>query len=176
MGGKFKANGRARYGSGIVVDGRFNVENMSIEPLLALFTQGVSITGAADMQGSFTLRGDSIAALFTQERVELGFSASRGTMNNVDLVRAAQSPSRDGVRGGRTRYNAASGLVTVAGNRASFQQFRIASDAMAAAGAFEILPKGELAGRMTIQVGPKGTVVAQSSVAVTGDVRNPVLK
>jgi hypothetical protein len=29
---------------------------------------------------------------------------------------------------------------------------------------------------VVIQIGPRGTVLAQSSVAVTGDVRNPVLR
>jgi hypothetical protein len=47
---------------------------------------------------------------------------------------------------------------------------------MNAAGAFDILPKGELSGRLNIQVGPKGRIVAAGSVGVTGNVRNPVLK
>jgi hypothetical protein len=69
-----------------------------------------------------------------------------------------------------------SGNVAVNANRASIQQFRIASDSMSAAGGFEIQPKGELAGRLGIQVGPRGTVVAQGNVAISGDVRNPVLR
>jgi hypothetical protein len=47
---------------------------------------------------------------------------------------------------------------------------------MSAAGAFDILPKGELDGRLGIQIGPRGTVLVQSSVTVTGNVRNPVLR
>jgi hypothetical protein len=176
MGGKFKADGQARYGNGITVEGRFAVENINIEPLLGLFTSGVSITGAADLQGGFALRADSIPNLFAQDRVEFRFNGTRGTINNVDLVRAAQSATRDGVRGGRTRFNTISGSVSVAENRASFQQVRIDSDSLNAAGAFDVLPKGELSGRMNIQVGPKGRVVAAGSVGIAGDVRNPVLK
>ncbi len=69
-----------------------------------------------------------------------------------------------------------SGLVSTSGNRASFQQLRVTSDSLNAAGGFEIQPKGELAGRLGIQVGPRGTVVAQGNVAISGDVRNPVLR
>jgi len=176
FGGKFKANGQADYGNGIVVEGRFGIDGLNIEPLLALFAKDVSVTGSADLKGAFSLRGDSLTKMFDQDRAEFSFSSTRGTINNVDFTRAAQAPTNDGVRGGRSRYNTMSGLVRVAGNRASFQQVRIASDSMSAAGAFEVLPKGELAGRMNVRVGPRGTVLAQSSVAVTGDVRNPVLR
>ena len=43
------------------------------------------------------------------------------------------------------------------------------------------LPDAGLAGKLKgdglgIQVGPRGTVVAQGNIVLTGDVRNPVLK
>jgi hypothetical protein len=176
FGGKLKAEGAARFGPNIVVDGKFSIESLNLEPLVALFAREVSVSGGADLKGTFSLQADSIEKLFEQPRAEFGLSASRGTINNVDLVRAAQSPTRDGVRGGRTRYNTMSAVVTVTANRASVQQLRIVSDAMSAAGGFEVQGKGELSGRLGIQVGPRGTVVAQGNVAVTGDARNPVLR
>ncbi|MGH8663876.1 MAG: AsmA-like C-terminal region-containing protein, partial [Burkholderiales bacterium] len=176
FGGKFKANGQARYAGPIAVDGRFYVDNLSLEPLVGLFANGVSVTGNGDLKGTFGLRAERLETLFDQARVEFTFSGNRGAIENVDLVRAAQAAGREGVRGGRTRYNTISGVVAVNANRASFQQFRIASDSMSAAGGFEIQPKGELAGRLGIQVGPRGTVVAQGNVAISGDVRNPVFR
>jgi hypothetical protein len=176
FGGKFKANGQARYAGPITVDGRFYVDDLNLEPLVGLFANGVSVTGTGDLKGTFGLRADRLETLFDQARVEFSFTGNRGAIENVDLVRAAQAAGREGIRGGRTRYNTISGAVAVNANRASFQQFRIASDSMSAAGGFEIQPKGELVGRLGIQVGPRGTVVAQGNVAVTGDVRNPVLR
>jgi hypothetical protein len=176
-GGKVKAQGQARYDAGVAVSGSFAIDNLSLEPLVALFSRDVSITGGADMKGTFTLQGESLDKLFSQSRVDVGFAANRGSINNIDFVRAAQGPARDGVRGGRTRYTNMSGVLTVAGARASIQHLRVSSDSMAAAGAFDLsLPKGELNGRIGIQVGPRGTVVAQSNVAITGDARNPVLR
>jgi hypothetical protein len=128
------------------------------------------------MKGTFSLRGERLPSLVEQARVDFNINGNRGAIENVDLMRAAQAAGREGVRGGRTRYNTMSGVVAVNGDHASFQQFRIASDSMTAAGGFEIQPKGELAGRLGIQVGPKGTVIAQGNVAVSGDVRNPVLR
>jgi hypothetical protein len=176
FGGKFKANGQARYADSITVDGRFYIDSLSLQPLVGLFANGVSITGSSDMKGTFALRAERLETLFDQARVDFSFTGNRGAIENVDLMRAAQSAGREGIRGGRTRYNTMSGIVAVNGNRASFQQLRIASDSMSAAGAFEVQPKGELAGRLGIQVGPRGTVVAQGNVGVGGDVRNPVLR
>jgi hypothetical protein len=176
FGGKFKANGQARYASGIVAEGRFYIDNLNLEPLVGLFAQGVSVSGTGDLKGTFSLRSENLESLFEQARVDFTFTGNRGAIENVDLMRAAQSAGREGVRGGRTRYSTMSGVVAVSGNRASFQQFRIGSDSMSAAGDFEIQPRGELAGRLGIQVGPRGTVVAQGNAAVSGDVRNPVLR
>lgn len=159
--GKLKAQGQARFDTGVAVSGAFTIENLNLELLIGLYSRDVTVTGGADMKGTFTLQGESLDKLFSQSRVDLGFAANRGSISNVDLVRAAQGPSRDGVRGGRTRYTNMSGVVSVAAGRASIQQLRIPSDSMAAAGAFDVmLPKGELNGRIGIQVGPRGTVVA----------------
>jgi hypothetical protein len=176
FGGKLKANGQVRYGGTIAADGRFYIDNLELEPLVAAFSQGVTVTGTGDLEGTFSLRAEALTALFDQARVDFTFTGNRGAIGNVDLVRAAQSAGREGVRGGRTRYNTMNGTVTVNGGRASFHQIRIASDSLNAAGSFEIRPKGELAGRLAIQVGPRGTVVAQGTVGVGGDVRNPVLR
>ncbi len=176
FGGKLKATGQVRYKPEIVVEGRFEIENMNLEPLVGLFAKEVSVTGGASMNGVFTLPATSIEKLFQQPRVDVGFSANKGVINNVDLVRAAQASGREGIRGGRTRYNSITGLVAVTPNRVSFHQLRIASDSLNAAGGFDVLPKGEVQGTLGIQVGPKGTVVAQGNIVVSGDVRNPVLK
>jgi hypothetical protein len=176
FGGKLKAIGHARYAPEIVVQGKFEIDNLNLEPLVALFAKEVSVTGAANMNGVFTLQAPSIDKLFSQSRVDLGFSANKGIINNVDLMRAAQSSGREGIRGGRTRYTNITGVAAITANRASFQQLRIASDSLNGAGSFDVLPKGEVVGTLGVQVGPRGTVVAQGNIVLTGDVRNPVLK
>jgi hypothetical protein len=176
FGGKLKASGQVRYASAITVEGKFTIANLNLEPLVALFTSELSITGSADINGLFTLQAARLGALFDQPRVDFGFSANQGMIKNVDLVRAAQASGREGIRGGRTRYTNMTGVVAVARNRASFQQLRIASNSMNAAGSFDVQGKGDLSGKLGIQVGPPGTVVAQSQIVVTGDVRNPVLR
>jgi hypothetical protein len=176
FGGKFKADGQARFDNGIAVEGRFAIDNLELEPLIALFARGVSVTGTADMTGTFALQTERMEHLFDRPRVQASFSGQRGTVNNVDLVRAAQVSGREGVRGGRTRYNTLTGAFTVAGDQAYFQQLRIQSDGMSAAGGFEVRRGGDLAGQLGIQVGPRGTVVARGNVGVSGDVRNPVLR
>src|SRR5690606_23303163 len=137
----------------IVVDGRFYVDNLALEPLVAAFTPGVIVSGTGDLEGTFNLRAEHLNALLDQPRVDFTFSGSRGTIENVDLMRAAQVAGREGVRGGRTRYTTMSGTAAVTNGRASFQQFRIASDSMSAAGSFEIRSMGELTGRLGIQIG-----------------------
>jgi hypothetical protein len=176
FGGSFKADGQVRFADAIAIEGRFAIDHLNLEPLIAVFAKGVSVTGTGDLKGSFNLQADRLEKLFDQPRVQLSFSGERGTLNNVDLMRAAQVAGREGVRGGRTRYNTMTGVVTVSGDHASFQQFRIQSDSMHAAGGFEVRRAGDLAGQLGIQVGPKGTVIAQGTVGISGDVRNPVLR
>src|SRR5690606_24911251 len=80
FGGKLKANGQARYGESIVVDGRFYVDNLALEPLVAAFTPGVIVSGTGDLEGTFNLRAEHLNALFDQPRVDFTFSGSRGTI------------------------------------------------------------------------------------------------
>ena len=104
----------------------------------------------------------------------------RGVLARLHVVAALQAnddvSEHDGIRGGRTRYTNITGVAAITTNRASFQQLRIGSDSLNAAGSFDVLPKGEVTGTLGIQVGPRGTVVAQGNIVLTGDIRNPVLK
>ena len=92
------------------------------------------------------------------------------------MVRAIQSPSRDGVRGGRTGFNSLTGSMQLSGKTWSFRQLQLASGPMQASGNVDVGPHGDLSGRVSAELGSKTMVVAKGTVNVTGNLKTPILK
>jgi hypothetical protein len=108
--------------------------------------------------------------------VDATFNIEKGVLNNVDVVRAIQSPSRDGVRGGRTTFNSLTGSMQFAGKNYSFRQLQLASGPMQASGNVDVAANGDLSGRISAELGSKTFVVAKGTLNVTGNLKTPVLK
>ena len=125
---------------------------------------------------TFTLHGGSLAGLFTHPRIEASFNVEKGVLNNVDVVRAIQSPSRDGVRGGKTNFDVLAGTVEVNGDHYSYRQMRLTSGPMNATGSFDLAPGGDLSGRINAELGTKSIVVARGTLNVAGNLKAPLLK
>jgi hypothetical protein len=122
------------------------------------------------------LQGDTVAALLSNARVEATFNIEKGSLGNVDLVRAIQSPSRDGVRGGKTLFTVLAGSMRAADQLYSFRQLNLNSGQMNASGNVEVAADGELSGRVTAELGTKSVIVARGTLNVAGNVKTPVLK
>ena len=114
--------------------------------------------------------------LFDKPRIEADFSAEKGQLNNVDIVRAIQTPSREGARGGKTLFTELAGSLQVADHHYAYRSLRLASGPMHATGNVDIAPDGALSGRITAEVGSKSIVVARGSLSVSGKIETPLLK
>ncbi|HEY6967546.1 MAG TPA: AsmA-like C-terminal region-containing protein, partial [Burkholderiales bacterium] len=172
-----KGAGKAGWGpSGIKVDGEFSVTNGDLSKLLATFTGDFTANGLLTTNGTYSIAGPSLEKLFTDSKVEATFNVERGALNNVDVVRAIQSPSRDGVRGGRTSFNSLTGSMQLASKVYSFRQLQLASGPMQANGTVDIAANGDLSGRVSAELGTKTMVVAKGTVSVTGNIKTPILK
>jgi hypothetical protein len=172
-----KGSARASWdGNGIRVEGDFSITNGDLSAMLGGVTRNFSATGVLNANATYSLQAKSLPALFDQPRVEATFNIERGSLNNVDLVRAIQSPSRDGVRGGKTAFNTLTGSLVVAGGAYSYRQLQLTSGPMNASGAVDVAANGDLTGRVNAELGSKSVVVARGTLIVTGNVKTPSLR
>jgi hypothetical protein len=174
--GTVKGGARASWGSEIRVDGEFSVANGDVSQLIAAYTRDFTMTGSVNTNGTFVLQGASLKNLFNSPRAEATFTVEKGELNNVDIVRAVQSPARDGVRGGKTRFESLGGTLQVADKQYSYRRLRLASGPINATGNVDVAADGGLAGRISAELGSKSIVVARGNLAVAGNIKNPVLK
>jgi hypothetical protein len=171
-----KGTTRIAWASGIQVEGDFTVVNGELAQLMANFTRDFTASGTLTANATYTLAGTTLQNLFADPRVEATFNVEKGSINNVDIVRAIQAPSRDGTRGGKTGFNALAGSMRLANQTYSFRQLQLSSGPMNASGAVDVEPNGNLSGRIATQLGSKTIIVARGNLVVTGNLKAPVLK
>jgi len=172
-----KATARASWAGGAVrVEGEFNATKVDLSQSMAPFTRDFSATGVLSANGTYALQSNSLEELFAAPRVEATFSIESGSLINVDLVRAVQSPSRDGQRGGTTRFNSLAGSMQLAGKTYSYRQLQLASGPMSANGNVDVAPNGDLSGRVSAELGTKTFVVARGTLSVAGNLKSPLLR
>jgi hypothetical protein len=143
--------------------------------VLSAFTREFIASGVLDASAKFTTQGQAPGDLFAAPRVTATFTLQKGVLNNVDLVRAIQSPSRTGLRGGKTQFNEITGEAQVAGNRIAYRNLRLASGPLSAAGAVDVSPAADLSGRLSVQVGSQTVTVARGTLNVGGNLKGPLL-
>jgi hypothetical protein len=171
-----KGSARASWGSGIRLEGDFAVTNGELAQLMANFTRDFSATGTLTANITYALEGTTLQNLFADPRVEASFNIEKGAINNIDIIRAIQSPSRDGVRGGKTGFNSLAGSMRLVNRSYSFRQLQLSSGPMNASGSVDVAPDGALSGRISTQLGSKTVIVARGNLVVTGNLKTPVLK
>ena len=172
-----KGSARASWrGGAISVEGDFNLSNGDLGKLLPVFARDFTATGHLTTNAKFALQATALENLFAEPKVEATFNIERGVLNNLDLVRAVQNPSRDGTRGGKTVFNTLTGSLQVAGKHYSYRQLQISSGPLNATGAFDVNSAGDLSGRINAEVGSKTIVIAKGTLTVSGNMRTPVLK
>ncbi|MCW5605613.1 MAG: hypothetical protein KIT18_13815, partial [Burkholderiales bacterium] len=174
--GTVKGSAKANWEKGIRLAGDFNLAGGDLGQLMPAYTRDFAASGNLAASGTYVLQGNALSTLFAEPRVEASFTIEKGVLNNVDIVRAIQSPSRDGYRGGRTPFNELVGTLQVDGQRWAYRQLRLSSGPMNATGSFDIGPDGGLSGRISAEVGTGPVIVARGSLNVDGNVKTPLLK
>jgi len=175
--GVIKGSARASWGEGpIRVEGDFSIANGDLGPLLSDFTRDFTATGTLHANITYAAQSQKLQSLFAQPAVEATFNIEKGVINNVDIVRAIQSPVREGLRGGKTGFNTLAGSMRLANQSFSYRQLQLSSGPMRASGNVDIGANGELSGRISAELGSKSVIVARGNLAVTGNLKTPVLK
>lgn len=175
--GVIKGTARAAWGDGnIRMEGDLSVANGELAQMLSDFTRDFTATGTLHANVTYSTQSPKLQSLFAQPTVDATFNIEKGVINNVDIVRAIQSPARDGLRGGKTGFNTLAGSMRLANQHYAYRQLQLSSGPMRASGSVDVGSNGELSGRISAELGSKSVIVARGNLAVTGNLKTPVLK
>ncbi|MBI3069475.1 MAG: hypothetical protein HYY79_11530, partial [Betaproteobacteria bacterium] len=175
-GAAVKGSARLTWSGGLKLEGDLTLKGGNLAQLMSVFTREFSASGTLNASANFALQGENLESLFSRPRIEATFTVEKGVLNNVDIVRAIQSPSRVGQRGGKTSFNDLTGTLQVADGRYSYKELRLTSGPMNATGYVEVSPGSELSGRINAELGSKSVTVARGILTVAGRVKDPVLR
>jgi hypothetical protein len=131
--------------------------------------------GTLDARGRLATQAASLDTLFDAARAEAIFMVRKGNLSGLDLVRALQSPSRDGVTGGKTRFDEMSGNFSANGGRYQLNGVKLQAGAMNANGQAEIAQDQEVNGRVYVELRSSATAI-RGNFRIVGTVKGMVLK
>ena len=172
-----KGSANVTWGAGSIrAEGDYSVIRGELAQLMAEFTRDFTASGTLSANVNFLLQGTTPQNLFASPRMDATFNIEKGSLNNVDIVRAIQNPTREGLRGGKTAFNSLAGSLQIAQRNYSFRQLQLTSGPMNAKGSMDVGPNGELSGRISVELGSKTVIVARGNLAVTGNLKTPVLR
>jgi hypothetical protein len=138
---------------------------------------GVAITsdGTLEAKGKYALQSTALDTLFNAPRIDAMFMVRKGNLSGLDFVRALQSSTRDGVAGGKTRFEQMSGNLSVGGGRYQYNGVRLEAGALTATGQGEITPGSDVNGRAYVELRSSANTV-RGNFRVTGSVKGMTLK
>ena len=152
-GGQGRGELNATWAGPWTVDGSFDFQRVELET--AMKAMGVDLTsdGALAAKGQYTMQSADLASLFSRApALQASFVLTQGNLSGLDLVRALQSPSRQGVQGGKTTFEEVAGNLAVANGRYQYSGVRIKAGAMNATGQLEIAPNEAVTGRAYVEL------------------------
>jgi hypothetical protein len=174
-GGQAKGQAAVSWGSPWTLEGDFELKRIDLESAMKAVKIDISSDGLLDAKGRYALQANSLATLFDYPRVEAAFNVQKGSLSGFDFVRALQTPTRDGVQGGKTKFDELSSTLSVAGARYVYSNARLRAGLLAASGACEISPNREINGRAYVELRSSSNLV-KNTFRITGTVKAIVLK
>ncbi|HVS27860.1 MAG TPA: hypothetical protein VHE58_11315 [Burkholderiales bacterium] len=173
-GGLVKGTVALKWDNGWKLSGDFDAKRMELKPVLNIFARNFSMNGTLDTRGTYAMQAQMPQKLFEAPRVEGNFTINRGSINNMDLIRALQAPSRDGVRGGKTLFDEFAGKLQFSDGRYKFSEMKLVSGPLTAVGNAYISPDKKLVGRANVEIKSRTTYLKNSFV-VSGNLNDLVL-
>ena len=174
-GGSAKGTADIHWGNGWGLSGNFEAGGLELAPVIVIFARNFIASGTLDTRGRYSMQAKTPEGLFEAPRVEGSFNVSRGSLNNMDLTRALQEPSRNGVRGGKTLFTDFTGNLIYSGGGYQFKDLRLVSGPLSATGSAEITSGNILSGRVNVEL-KSGATSIKNSFAVSGSINDLVLR
>lgn len=165
------------WGKGVRLKGNAEVNQVEIAPVLKALGRPATLSGRITAKPvSFSVNAAKPDQIANALRLETPFDVQNGVLHGVDIRKAATSLiSRDGGKGGETRFDKLSGHLALDRGARRLTRLDAVSGNLSADGNVTVSPKDELSGRVNASV--KATSVAAATVPlnVSGTVESPLL-
>lgn len=176
-GGTVTGKATAGWQKGIQIKGNADISQVEIAPVLRALGRPATLSGKLTAKpvnfSASAARADQLANAL---KLETPFDVQNGVLHGVDVQKAATSLiSRDGGKGGQTRFDKLSGHLAMERGTRRLTKLNVVSGSLSGDGNVTVSPKDELSGRITAKV--RATSVASAAVPlnVSGTVESPML-
>jgi uncharacterized protein involved in outer membrane biogenesis len=174
-GGSVTGSATVAWKKGIHLKGKAAVNQVEIRSLLQALGRPPNLSGRLTASPVFSAAAPAAGQLVDALRLETPFDVKNGVLHGIDITRAATSLiSKEGSKGGETRFDQLSGHLVLDRGARRLTQLRISSGSLAADGNVTISPRDELSGRVNAKVTAVGTT-AVVPLNVSGTVQSPML-
>lgn len=172
-GGSFSGTAQLKWNPGWSLQGEVAVKQIGLETAVPAFAPDIFLSGNLDARIRFAATAAAAEQLFAAPRVDAAFTVHKGEIGNMDLARAVQSPSREGLRGGRTKFeDEFAGNLQAANNRFLLRNLKMTSGVFTATGNAEISPTKELSGQINVDLGGR----IRGTIGLSGKLKDPLLR
>ena len=174
-GGSIAGKLAASWGKGIQLKGDASVNQVEIRPVLQALGRPPTLSGRLTAKPVFSASAAKADQLASALRLETPFDVQNGVLHGTDIKKAATSlVTRDGGKGGETRFDKLSGHLAMDRGTRRLTQLNVVSGSLSADGAVTVSPRDDLSGKINARVG--GSVASAGvPLNVTGTVANPLL-
>ena len=132
------------------------------------------LDGNVDGSARFKMASMNLAGLTDSVMLDGSFTSRDGVISGLDIVETARLQSKENLSGGRTRFDALSGVVAYANNAYHFRQVKVAASALNAMATFDVT-KQQLSGKMNVRLSLQDET-APVELKLGGVVDNPTLR
>jgi uncharacterized protein involved in outer membrane biogenesis len=176
-GGSVAGNLVIRWEKGIQLKGGADVSRVEIAPLLLALGRPANFSGGLTAKPvTFSASAAKPEQIADALRLETPFEVQNGVLRGVDVRKAATSiVSRDGGKGGETRFERLSGHLALDHGTRRLTRLNAVSGSLSADGNVTISPKDELSGRVNTTVKAASVTAASVPLNVAGTVASPLL-
>jgi uncharacterized protein involved in outer membrane biogenesis len=173
-GGKLQAPVRLDWRDGWQVGGAVKTTGVEVSQIVRMLSPSSAFSGRLNADGRYRMAARSPGELADRLQATVNFEIKDGVLDKVDLAQAAKLLTRQGSRGGQTRFDQLSGVAEVEGRDYRLRDIKVSSGALNASGDVAISPAKELLGQVTVELKATATLVAVP-LNVSGTVQNPIL-
>lgn len=131
--------------------------------------------GGLDAKGMMRFGAANFADLFNRPEIDASFTARRGNLSGFDIPRALQQRHREGVQGGKTRYEEITGTVSSKEGHYQYRQVKLTAGILKATGQVDISAQREVSGRLSAELRSSAGVV-RGNFNVSGNDQATLLK
>jgi hypothetical protein len=174
-GGHGTGSGTVSWAPAWSLDGQFEIQRVDLEPAMKAFSADIPSNGRLEAKGRASAQAASLDKLLQAPRIESAFVVRKGDLSGLDLVRVLQSPSRDGVAGGKTKFDEMSGNLIVANQRYQYTGMKLQAGALNAVGQGEINADAEVSGKVFVELRSSASAV-KGTYRITGTVKGMTLR